>query len=195
MNPTQAPMTQIQRPQMAQQVQMQSAAQVKPIMQAPLSPQSAAREKARVSVLLDINAHLLQEVVSLQKQGKAGAPVQQSPTSPTTENFNSPIEGKTGPSKEYQECMRRLQANLSYLAAVADAKKRPDGKVLPYPAIINPPPHLTEVHELYKKLTTLFPEASQSTTNKAIAFASAQAGGSNENQTQAQTMNQGQTHG
>lgn len=179
-------MTQVQRPmvnQAAQQMQLQNTIQAsKAVTQAPPSPETASREKARVSVLLDINAYLLQEVVSLQSQGKAGAPVQQSPTSPTTENFNSPIDSKAGPSKEYQECMRRLQANLSYLAGVADAKKRPDGKMPSYPAIIIPPPHLTEVHELYRKLAVLFPEASQSTTNKALAYASAQSGNANEQQ-------------
>lgn len=197
-------------PALAQQIQMQNAAQqisksatsqqsqssstTSTQQNTPLSPQSANREKARVTVLLDINSHLLQEVISLQSQGKAGPvtqhqanPNQQSPTSPSsaaTENANNfsptdstPQTKATGPpSKEYQECMRRLQANLSYLAAIADAKKRPDGKVPPYPAIISPPPHLKDVHDLYRKLATLFPEASQSKTNQAIAFASAQQG-------------------
>lgn len=196
-------------PALAQQVQMQNTAQqfnrsmpqqqAQPGNQAlnqqnntSVSPHTAAREKARVTALLDINSHLLQEVITLQTQGKAG-PVaqqpnnasQQSPTSPNSaapENANNfsptdstpPNKSVGQPSKEYQDCMRRLQANLSYLAAIADAKKRPDGKVPQYPAIISPPPHLKDVHDLYKKLALLFPEASQSKTNQAIAFASAQ---------------------
>lgn len=175
---------------LAQQAQMQNAAQMtKPVSQPTpsLSPQSQARERARVSVLLEINTALLKEVISLQAQGKAGiAPTQgqQSPTSPTTGDpnsalSNSPVDaskqGQKAASQEYADCMRRLQANLSYLATIADAKKKVNGTIPLGPAIMIPPPHLTEVHDLYKKLNQLFPEASQSTINKAMAFASAQA--------------------
>ncbi|KIW23974.1 uncharacterized protein PV07_09715 [Cladophialophora immunda] len=157
-----------------------------------VSAQSAARERARVTVLLEINTHLLQEVVTLQAQGKAGTTPtqgQQSPTSPTSATdptnaiTNSPGEppksaGGTPqskpPSQEYAECMRRLQANLSYLAAIADAKKKVNGALPLGPAIMIPPPHLPQVNELYKKLNALFPEASHSAINKAIAQAAAQ---------------------
>lgn len=208
---------------LAQQAQMQNAAQAARAATAPqqqhsaqqqqpqsgqaqgqpMSPQSAARERARVSVLLEINTHLLQEVVSLQAQGKAGATPnqgQQSPTSPTSATDpsnalnNSPGEPpksaggqNTNPSKpasqEYADCMRRLQANLSYLAAIADAKKKVNGALPAGPAILAPPAHLTPVHDLYKKLNALFPEASQSTVNKAVGYAS--------NQGQAQHPNAG----
>ncbi|KAH0839262.1 hypothetical protein AYO21_09326 [Fonsecaea monophora] len=159
---------------------------------AAISAQSAARERARVSVLLEINTHLLQEVVSLQAQGKAGITSnqgQQSPTSPTSAAdaantiTNSPGEppksaGGTPqskpPSQEYAECMRRLQANLSYLAAIADAKKKANGALPSGPAIMIPPPHLPQVNELYKRLNALFPEASHSAINKAMAQATAQ---------------------
>merc|ERR1711939_650296 len=154
-----------------------------------LSPQSAARERARVSVLLEINTHLLQEVVSLQAQGKAGTTAnqgQQSPTSPTSATDpsnalnNSPGErpkSAGGPgssaskpaSQEYADCMRRLQANLSYLAAIADAKKKVNGAIPSGPAIMVPPPQVPHVHDLYKKLNSLFPEAGQSAVNKALA--------------------------
>lgn len=185
--------TPAQQQQPSAQAQAQAQAQApNQTANTPLSPQTASREKARVTVLLEINSHLLQEVISLQSQGKAGpvtqqpnTSTQQSPTSPSsaaTENANTfsptdqtPQTKATGPpSKEYQDCMRRLQANLSYLAAIADAKKRPDGKVPTHPQIIYPPPHLKDVHDLYKKLAVLFPEAGQSKTNQAIAFASAQ---------------------
>lgn len=159
-----------------------AAAQSTPTM----SPQSQARERARVTVLLEINTVLLQEVVSLQGKGMAGtAPTQtqQSPNSPTSNDpnalSNSPVDagkpaGSKPASQEYADCMRRLQANLSYLASIADAKKKPQGQIPIGPAIMIPPPHLQEVHDLYKKLNQLFPEASQSTINKAMAFASAQ---------------------
>lgn len=181
---------------LAQQAQLQNAMQgqnlgLQPVT--PVSPQSADRERARVSVLLDINAHLLQEVVSLQLQGKAGATstqTQQSPikdsaasptsaTDPTNPLNQSPIDpskasGGKPPSPEYVECMRRLQANLSYLAAIADAKKKASGTLPSGPAIMVPPAHLADVTELYKKLNALFPHASQSAVNKAMAIASAQ---------------------
>ena len=183
---------------LAQQAQLQNAAQGQSVgLQQPpssLSPQSAARERARVTVLLDINTHLLQEVVSLQTQGKAGTPstqTQQSPikdlatsptsaTDPTNPLNQSPIDsskpsGGKPPSPEYVECMRRLQANLSYLAAIADAKKKASGTLPSGPAIMVPPPNLPDVAELYKKLNALFPNASQSAVNKAMAIASAQA--------------------
>ena len=178
---------------LAQQAQLQKAANLqRPAQQQPaasLSPQSAARERARVTVLLEINSHLLQEVVSLQAQGKAGSaptPAQPSPTSPTSVTdpgsalTNSPVDpSKQGPSKpptqEYADCMRRLQANLSYLAAIADAKKKMSGSLPAGPAIMIPPPHLATVQDLYKKLNALFPEAAQTPINKAMAIASAQA--------------------
>ena len=209
-------------PTLAQQAQIQNATQAaraapqqRPQPQQPpqqmsqtgtngaVSPQSAARERARVTVLLEINTHLLQEVVSLQAQGKAGSTSnqgQQSPTSPTlatdpTSNItNSPGEpprsaGGTPqtkpPSQEYAECMRRLQANLSYLAAIADAKKKVNGSLPPGPAIMVPPPLLPQVTELYKKLNELFPEAAQSNINKAMAQAAAQ------NQTVSRPQQQG----
>lgn len=182
---------QMQNALLAQQAQLQNAANQQKTGQAPAtpqSPQSAARERARVTILLEINTQLLQEVVSLQAQGKAGvtpSQPQQSPTSPTSATDPSalnpsPVDpskqvAAKPPSQEYADCMRRLQANLSYLAAIADAKKKASGALPSGPAIMIPPPHLTGVQELYKKLNQLFPEASQSTVNKALAFANAQA--------------------
>lgn len=159
-----------------------------------VAQQSAARERARVTVLLEINTYLLQEVVSLQAQGKAGIPPNQQQQSPMKESVNSPTTatdpsnplnnspidpsrptGGKPASPEYVECMRRLQANLSYLAAIADAKKKATGTIPSGPAIMAPPPHLKSVTELYKKLNALFPNASQSAVNRAMAVASAQA--------------------
>ena len=182
-----------QQPQSQQQTQQTGA-------NGSVDPQAAAREKARVTVLLEINTHLLQEVVSLQAQGKAGTtpnqgqPPPTSPTSatdPTSTITNSPgeppksaggVSQAKSPSQEYAECMRRLQANLSYLAAIADAKKKVHGALPPGPAIMIPPPHLAQVTDLYKQLNTLFPEAAKSNINKAMAQAASQ--GQNANKTQ-----------
>lgn len=149
---------------------------------APTSPQAAAREEERVTTLLEINSHLLQEVMNLQAQGKAGPTSQQSPTSPgaSADNANMGSNSPNDPSKshppsqEYADCMRRLQANLAFLAAIADASRKATGNRPMGPAIMVPPPHLTTVHPLYQKLGALFPEASQTTLNKAMAVANAQ---------------------
>jgi hypothetical protein len=177
---------QMQNTMLAQQAQMQNNANAQKggaAPPAPQSPQSAARERARVSVLLDINTQLLLEVVALQKDGKAGVTPQQSPTSPTSATDPSamnasPVDpgkqaGAKPPSQEYADCMRRLQANLSYLAAMADSKKKASGSVPAGPAIMIPPPHLTGVQDLYKKLNQLFPDAGQSKVNQALAYANA----------------------
>ncbi|KAJ9601914.1 hypothetical protein H2200_013584 [Cladophialophora chaetospira] len=198
-NPTLAQQAQIQNAAQAaraisQQQQAQHTSQAKQAgANGAAGPQSPARERERVTVLLEINTHLLQEVVSLQAQGKAGTTPtqgQQSPTSPTSASdptnaiTNSPGEppksaGGTPqaakpPSQEYADCMRRLQANLSYLAAIADAKKKANGALPAGPAIMIAPPHLPQVTDLYKKLNSLFPEAASSSINKAMAQAAAQ---------------------
>jgi hypothetical protein len=175
------------QPHNPSQAQVSNPAQAS--LQQPQSPQSIAREKARVSVLLEINSYLLQEVVSLQAQGKAGGPPaslpQQSPTQeagagspasatdPSNPLNNSPIDpakpaGAKPPSQEYIECMRRLQANLAYLAAIADAKKKAAGSVPAAPAIMAPPPHLADVRDLYKKLNSLFSGSVQPAANKSM---------------------------
>lgn len=184
-----------------QHSQLQSPSQAQPQTQAqsgnqqPQSPQSVAREKGRISVLLEINSYLLQEVVSLQAQGKAGSPPtslpQQSPTQeigagspasatdPSNPLNNSPIDplkpvGAKQPSPEYIECMRRLQANLAYLAAIAHAKKRAAGSVPIAPAIMIPPPHLADVKDLYMKLNSLFSDVGQPAINKTMPASGSQ---------------------
>jgi hypothetical protein len=73
----------------------QAQTPLKAAPQSPLSPVAQAREKERISTLLEINNLLLGEVVELQTQGKAGH------TGPST-----PAEGgkpKQQPSNEYVE--------------------------------------------------------------------------------------------
>lgn len=152
-----------------------SAAQQRPSHQpsasqggTPTGPQSA-REKARVTTLLDINSMLLQEVVNLQAAGKSGGPPQQQGSQdanstgpdPSSEPPKSPAQK---PSPEYIECMRRLQANLAYLAAIADRAKK-SGNVPPAaPAIMTPPPNLPSMNEIYGKLNELFPRSTNPTS-------------------------------
>lgn len=165
---------QMQQQQQQQQAQMQAPPpqqqQQQPPQQqqqgqSPNSPQVATREKARVSTLLDINSILLQEVVNLQAAGKAGGtPAQagnQDASAPSSPMAPSDAAKNTSnkPTPEYIECMRRLQANLAYLASIAN--KKSGTAAPPAPAILTPPPNMASVNELYAKLNELFPSASR----------------------------------
>lgn len=59
-------------------------------------------------------------------------------------------------SEDYIQCLRRVQANLAYLAPRADANMNP--KAPPGPAHMTCPPHLAdgEVGGLYAQLRELF---------------------------------------
>lgn len=46
---------------------------------------------------------------------------------------------KTTSQKEYVECMRRLQSNLAYLAAIADRSHKPSSQIPAHPAIMTAP--------------------------------------------------------
>jgi len=46
---------------------------------------------------------------------------------------------KAASSREYVECMRRLQSNLAYLAAIADRSHKPSSQIPPHPAIMTAP--------------------------------------------------------
>ena len=132
--------------------------------------QAAAREKARVTTLLDINSALLQEVVNLQAAGKAGqtsnADARLSPTAQTSDAAK-PLGQK--PSPEYIDCMRRLQANLAYLATIADRTKKSGANASQAPAIMTPPPNLPAIHELYTRLNELFPRSGQASTPQKLS--------------------------
>lgn len=80
---------------MQQQVQTPGKA----VPQSPVSPESQARDKERVTLLLEINSHLLQEAMNLQSQGKSGH-IGQMP--PPKEDGKPETEVKPA-SKEYVE--------------------------------------------------------------------------------------------
>ncbi|CAK4003220.1 Hypothetical predicted protein [Lecanosticta acicola] len=122
--------------------------------QSPQSPGSQNREQQRINILFEINVTLLQEVNKLQAEGHGGA------ISPQ-QAMQLRSEGKPDKmaSEEYIQCLRRVQANLSYLApkASADAsggaaKPRPAG-----PAHMTPPPHMPHLLPKYEQLKELFP--------------------------------------
>ncbi|CAG8358182.1 unnamed protein product [Penicillium salamii] len=136
--------------------------------QAQAQAQVAAREKARVTVLLDINSALLEEVVNLQAAGKAGPASNPDTNSPTSEPADA-SKANQKPSQEYIECMRRLQANLAYLATIADRAKKAGGVVPQTLAIMTPPPNLPAVNELYTKLNDLFPRSGKTSTPQRLS--------------------------
>lgn len=164
-----------QRPVPQQQTPSQppsQSSQGAPPSAASPTPAASAREKARVAALLDINSMLLQEVVNLQAAGKAGGPPTSQPgadgqtnnPSPTSDQAADATKGPAQkPSPEYLECMRRLQANLAYLATVADRAKKSGGVAPPNPGIMTPPPHMPSMNEIYTKLSELFPHTAHGT--------------------------------
>ncbi|KAI9055089.1 hypothetical protein LZ554_000054 [Drepanopeziza brunnea f. sp. 'monogermtubi'] len=118
----------------------------------PLSPGSEAREKDRVSLLLEINSSLLLEVIHLQQAHaeatkKDGPPATNSPDGAENEKSEQEKEKaekdkaeKARPSsREYAECMRRLQSNLAYLAAIADRSHKPSSQIPAHPTIMTAP--------------------------------------------------------
>lgn len=147
----------------AQQRSNQQANAPQLVAQTAVQAEAAAREKARVTALLDINSMLLQEVVNLQSAGKSGAPPSQPGSqevnpSPTSEQANETSKGPVQkPSQEYIDCMRRLQANLAYLASIADRAKKSGGVPPSAPAIMTPPANVPSLNEMYAKLNELFP--------------------------------------
>ncbi|PZD36133.1 PAT1 multi-domain protein [Pyrenophora tritici-repentis] len=122
---------------------------IKQVPRSPVSPVHHARAQDRVATLLDINSILIREVCDLQAQGKAG------PIAPTPEQKSE--ADKAQPSKEYVDYMRRLQANLAYLAQNAEKVPKPGQQVQPGPAIMSLPASPQELVKLYTKLQDLFP--------------------------------------
>ncbi|KAF2834984.1 hypothetical protein M501DRAFT_1008780 [Patellaria atrata CBS 101060] len=160
--PQQQPQPQVQQqhnsmaapppPQSHQHAQYPAMKQLPP---QPLSPKSQAREKDRVTLLLNINKELFHEILRLQEQGKAGSVGQQQQQTKDDGN-KSPGVNKAA-SQEYIDCMRRLQANLSYLAAHAERSYKPNPNIPPGPAIMTAPVNFPSLVELYANLQNLFP--------------------------------------
>ncbi|KAK1850137.1 glutamine repeat protein-1 [Colletotrichum chrysophilum] len=102
----------------------------------PLSPGSESREQERFSLLLEINQELLYESMQLQhtltELKKEAAPTGEG------DPARKPSQEETAVQQDYSHCMRRLQANLAYLAALADRKG--NVQVPPSPAYLSSPP-------------------------------------------------------
>lgn len=116
----------------------------------PQSPGSQTRENQRLELLFDINVDLLQEVNALQAQGKGGATSPQQAMQMKAQGMDDKMA-----SDEFIQCMRRLQANLAYLAPRADAQQM--SKAPPGPAHMSGPPHMPQLQKKYEQLRELFP--------------------------------------
>ncbi|RKF64920.1 putative glutamine repeat protein-1 protein [Golovinomyces cichoracearum] len=102
----------------------------------PLSPDSEAREKERVTVLLNINKELILEVMDLQA---AQQDIKDEASGGPNGGFEKEKARGSISSRYYFECMRRLQANLAYLAARADRNK-PSSQIPTHPQVMFAPP-------------------------------------------------------
>lgn len=117
---------------------------------APQSPGTQAREQKRVEMLLDINSELLQEINNLQAQGRGGAMNPQHQLQLRALNMDESMA-----AEEYIQCLRRVQANLAYLAPRADTQQA--AKAPPGPAHMSPPAHMPQLQAKYEQLRELFP--------------------------------------
>lgn len=118
--------------------------------QAPQSPGTQAREQKRVDMLLEINMELLQEINNLQAQGRGGAMNPQHQVQLRQLNMDDSMA-----AEEYIHCLRRVQANLAYLAPRADTQQA--AKAPPGPAHMTPPAHMPQLQPKYDQLRELFP--------------------------------------
>ncbi|CAN6649433.1 hypothetical protein TRVA0_023S02080 [Trichomonascus vanleenenianus] len=91
-------------------------------------------EQKRVALLLEINTELLKHAIKAKSEAKPNEP-----------------------NIMYLACMKRLQANLAYLASQADKSKVPPGAGA-FPQILSAPGEVPELADLYRKLQMLFPE-------------------------------------
>ena len=62
------------------------------------------------------------------------------------------------PSREYVEPLRRMQANLAYLASLAERHQKPNSQQPPWPQIMTAPPGDEKLAAMYSRLQALFPQ-------------------------------------
>lgn len=100
---------------MASPASSQPQAQTQPVATggpgSPLPPELIEQEKERVTVLLEINQVILQELVNMQKQGKGGNVSQ--PKNPGA----APQDGTKLAAPEYVEYVSRMDDYRGYTAS------------------------------------------------------------------------------
>ncbi|KAH0362941.1 hypothetical protein KCU65_g7747, partial [Aureobasidium melanogenum] len=122
-----------------------AAPQSRPI-HSPSSPINMSQEKERVSLLLEINLELLQEMHRLQAQGKGGATSPQAAAHLKKEGLPDALA-----SDEYTQINLRLHSNLGYICSHTDNQSKPGAM----PQVIAPP-NMPQLEAKYSKLRALF---------------------------------------
>jgi hypothetical protein len=156
------------------------------------TPDSSSLDKQRVTLILDINSHLLEQIQLLQATGKGGDV--QTPANPS-QPAADPAEAKK-PSREYVEPLRRMQANLAYLASLAERHQKPNANAPPWPQVMTAPPGDEKLAGMYARLQGLFPMwRVHQQRLAAAAQAQQQAGGGGQLNSVGATMGMGQQQG
>ncbi|KAI0390967.1 hypothetical protein F5Y17DRAFT_442492 [Xylariaceae sp. FL0594] len=147
----------------------------------PVSPGADPRDKERVGIILEINNELLLEAMQIQSTQYIIKKERGNEGNANNGDKKAPEEELL--TQDYIQCMRRLQTNLSYLAALADKERKPAQQSQPHPLYLKAPTLNTNVRlrqaqdgseaktdapdreetakylaELYKKLQALFPD-------------------------------------
>ncbi|KAK3906307.1 hypothetical protein C8A05DRAFT_11937 [Staphylotrichum tortipilum] len=102
----------------------------------PQSPATESRDKERMAVLLEINQELLYESIQLVNSRNELKKEQAIPEA-RNPDIDYAEEEKLA-NLDYNQCMRRLQTNLSYMFALADRKGK--AQIPPSPAYLTTPP-------------------------------------------------------
>ncbi|KAI4744505.1 hypothetical protein E4T50_05113 [Aureobasidium sp. EXF-12298] len=110
------------------------------------SPVNISQEKERISLLLEINLELLQEMHRLQAQGKGGATSAQAAAHLKKEGLSDALA-----SEEYSQ----LHANLGYVCSQTDNQSKSGAAPHP-PSYVTAPPNMPQLEAKYSRLRTLF---------------------------------------
>lgn len=122
-----------------------------PSYQPPTTPEGVARERERITAILQVNSELLQHISKLQSDGHGGQVGAPQPGEQQAQPTKTP-------SPEYLQCMRALQTNIAFCAAVGDGGRSRQGQTFPGPAIMQTPAKTDALTALYGKMQALFPE-------------------------------------
>ncbi|KAI4796696.1 hypothetical protein E4T44_12187 [Aureobasidium sp. EXF-8845] len=106
------------------------------------SPVNMSQEKERISLLLEINLELLQEMHRLQAEGKGGATSPQAAAHLKREGLPDALA-----SEEYTQINLRLHSNLGY--SKSGAAPHP-------PSYVTAPPNMPQLEPKYNRLRSLF---------------------------------------
>ncbi|KAK3324670.1 hypothetical protein B0T19DRAFT_235939 [Cercophora scortea] len=131
----------------------------------PQSPGTESREKERFALLLDINQELLYETIMICNS-RAELKKEQAAAAESREPANSHIdfaEEERLANMDYAQCMRRLQANLAYMAALADRKATV--QVPAYPAYLTSPPLNLNITLRVSQTQNLLDESAEKTVD------------------------------